>query len=162
MLVNVDQIGVDSTTVNDFFNQISIVSPRANINMETNLYTKEEKLLLTMRPGITDLSSIIFSDEGNILEYSDNPNLDYNQLIRPWKRRLGILYVDNRSLLIDVKLIFLTAVAVISKQKALKSINKILLKLGADEKIISICLRQSKLELLPHPGSSEVIVSRNQ
>ena len=81
---------------------------------------------------------------------------------RPQKSRLGILYVDNRLLLLDVKLIFLTAVAVISKQKALKSINKILLKLGADEKIISVCLRQSKLEPYPHPGSSQVIVSRNQ
>ena len=56
-----------------------------------------KKKLLSVKPGITDFSSIVFSDEGEILKDSDDPDLDYNQLIRPWKSRLGILYIENRS-----------------------------------------------------------------
>ena len=143
MVVNADKTGVDSTSSNDtritpfgqfmrkykideipnFFNifmgQMSFVGPRPNVKRETNLYTSEEKLLLSVRPGITDFSSIVFSDEGDILEGSNNPDLDYNKLIRPWKSRLGIFYVNNQSLWMDIKLIFLTGLAIISKNNPL-------------------------------------------
>ena len=74
---------------------MSLVGPRPNVKRETDLYTKQEKLILTIRPGITDFSSIVFSDEGNILKDSQDPDLEYNQLIRPWKSRLAIFYVLN-------------------------------------------------------------------
>ena len=49
--------------------EMSLVGPRLkNVKQETDLYTVEEKDLLSVRPGITDLSSIVFSDEGDILE----------------------------------------------------------------------------------------------
>ena len=67
----------------------------AYVKRETDLYTQEEKKLLGVKPGITDLSSIVFSDEGEILKDSKNPDLAYNQLIRPWKTRLAYLYVTS-------------------------------------------------------------------
>ena len=185
MIFNADQSGVDSTSTNDsritllgqfirkykideipnLFNiligQMSFVGPRPNVERETDLYTKQEKILLTIRPGITDFSSIVFSDEGNILENSDNPDLDYNQLIRPWKSRLCIFYIQNRSLFLDIKLIIITVLAVISKQKALEKVNKMLVKLDADERIISISLRQFKLVPHPPPGTDQIVVSRD-
>ena len=115
MVVNADKSGVDSTSANDsritllgnfirkykidelpnFFNiimgEMSFVGPRPNVKRETDLYTNVEKQLLTVRPGITDFASIVFSDEGDILEGSKDPDLDYNQLIRPWKSRLGFI-----------------------------------------------------------------------
>jgi len=185
MIFKADQSGVDSTSTNDsritllgqfirkykideipnLFNiligQMSFVGPRPNVKRETDLYTKQEKILLTISPGITDFSSIVFSDEGNILENSDNPDLDYNQLIRPWKSRLCIFYIQNRSLFLDIKLIIITILALISKKKALEKVNKILVKLDADERIISISLRQLKLVPHPPPGTDQIVVSRD-
>ena len=60
---------------------MSFVGPRPNVKRETDLYTLEEKALLSVSPGITDLASIIFSDEGEILSNSQDPVMDYNQLI---------------------------------------------------------------------------------
>ena len=51
-----------------------------------------------------------------ILEGEDNPDLAYNQLIRPWKSRLGLAYIKNQSFLLDLQLIFYTVVAIISKR----------------------------------------------
>ena len=86
-----------SQLVNVCLGQMSLVGPRPNVKSETDEYTNIEKKLLSVKPGITDFSSIVFSDEGEILKESDDPDLDYNQLIRPWKSRLGIFYIENRS-----------------------------------------------------------------
>ena len=185
MVVNADKTGVDSTSSNDtritpfgqfmrkykideipnFFNifmgQMSFVGPRPNVKRETNLYTSEEKLLLSVRPGITDFSSIVFSDEGDILEGSNNPDLDYNKLIRPWKSRLGIFYVNNQSLWMDIKLIFLTGLAIISRKKSLKFINNILRGKAVDQRLIIIAMRNSPLIPYPPPGSDQIVVSRD-
>ena len=88
---------------NVLIGDMSLVGPRPNVKDETDLYTNIEKKLLSVRPGITDFSSIVFSDEGNILKEKNNPDLAYNQLIRPWKSRLGLIYVKNRSFLLDIK-----------------------------------------------------------
>lgn len=184
MVVNADKSGVDSTSENDsritslgrfirkykidelpnFFNIIkgdmSFVGPRPNVKRETDLYTNKEKLLLSVRPGITDIASIVFSDEGNILENSKDPNLDYNQLIRPWKSRLGIFYVNNRSIWMDIQLMLLTAVAIISKSKSITSINKILTKKSANEELMTVSLRENPLVPHPPPGSDSIVTSR--
>jgi lipopolysaccharide/colanic/teichoic acid biosynthesis glycosyltransferase len=185
MIVNADKSGVDSTSANDsritplgnfirkykidelpnFFNillgEMSFVGPRPNVKRETELYTIEEKHLLTVRPGITDLASIVFSDEEDILEGSLDPDLDYNQLIRPWKSRLGIFYINKRSIWMDIQLMFLTAVAIISKTKSIRSINKILIKSSADEQLVSVSLRDGPLSPHPPPGSNNIVTSRN-
>ena len=57
---------------------MSFVGPRPNVKRETDIYTDEEKLL-SVKPGITDFASIVFSDEGEILKDSKDPDLDYNQ-----------------------------------------------------------------------------------
>ena len=184
MIVNADKTGVDSTSSDDnritnlgnfirkykidelpnFFNiilgQMSFVGPRPNVERETNLYTKEESKLLNVRPGITDFSSIIFSDEGDILEGADDPDLKYNQIIRPWKSRLGLFYVKNQSIWLDIKLIILTGVSILSRERALDWINKTLINLGAEDKLISVAARKDILKPYPPPGSNEVVASR--
>jgi lipopolysaccharide/colanic/teichoic acid biosynthesis glycosyltransferase len=184
MVVNADKTGVASTSANDkritkvggfvrkykmdelsqllnvFRGDMSLVGPRPNVKVETELYTSEEKKLLSVRPGVTDISSIVFSDEGDILKDSKDPDLDYNQLIRPWKSRLGILYITNQSFWLDVKLIYLTAIAIVSKEKALKSVTNILIDLNADNQLIEVCKRQTKLFPHPPPGSGEIVTNR--
>ena len=184
MVVNADKSGIDSTTSNDpritslghfirkykidelpnFFNiylgQMSFVGPRPNVKRETDLYTLEEKALLSVRPGITDLASIVFSDEGEILSNSQDPDLDYNQLIRPWKSRLGIFYVENNSLLVDIKLILITIIALISRRRALLAVSRLLAKLDASANLVSIALREQTIVPTPPPGAIDIVKTR--
>jgi len=184
MVVNADKSGIDSTTSNDpritslghfirkykidelpnFFNiflgQMSFVGPRPNVKRETDIYTNVEKLLLSVRPGITDLASIVFSDEGEILSNSQDPDLDYNQLIRPWKSRLGIFYVENNSLLVDIKLILITIIALISRRRALLAVSRLLAKLDASANLVSIALREQTIVPTPPPGAIDIVKTR--
>jgi lipopolysaccharide/colanic/teichoic acid biosynthesis glycosyltransferase len=184
MVVNADKSGVDSTSASDrritpvghfirrykldeltqlwnvLKGDMSLVGPRPNVKRETDLYTAEERKLLTVRPGITDIASIVFSDEGEILQGSRDPDLDYNQLIRPWKSRLGILYVENRSFWLDLRLLALTAIAIVSRQRALQGVASILDELHADERIKQAAARKEKLTPYPPPGAAEVVTSR--
>jgi len=181
MLVGADKSGVDSTSSNDMritpighkirrykldeltqlwnvlIGDMSLVGPRPNVKTETDLYTNVEKELLSVRPGITDFSSIVFSDEGEILEGKKDPDLAYNQLIRPWKSRLGLIYIENQSILLDLKLIIYTMVAIFSKQRALDWVVKELVILGVDIKVVKICKREEELYSFPPPGSNKVV-----
>ena len=184
MVIDADKNGVDSTSSSDIritpigyvirkykldeltqlwnvlIGDMSLVGPRPNTSSETELYTYLEKKLLSVRPGITDLSSIVFSDEGEILKDKKNPDLSYNQLIRPWKSRLGLIYIKNQSLLLDLQLVLYTVVAIISKQKALTWVAVKLSKLNVDADTIKISKRKVSLYPFPPPGSSEIVGSR--
>ncbi|CAL7963007.1 Sugar transferase [Gammaproteobacteria bacterium] len=146
---------------NVLIGNMSLVGPRPNVKRGgTDLYTGEEKRLLTVKPGITDFASIVFADENDILKDSKDPDLDYNQLIRPWKSRLGLIYINNQSCLLDMKLLVLTALTIFSRQSALQGVYGILSKLNIDPKIKVVSLRQSALEPYPPPGASEIVTSR--
>ena len=184
MIVDADKSGVDSTSSNDkritgvgkfirrykldelsqlwnvLIGDMSLVGPRPNVKRETDLYTNEEKKLLTVRPGITDFSSIVFSDEGDILKDQSDPDIAYNQLIRPGKSMLGIFYIEKRSFLIDIKLIYLTVIAIISKQKALESLGVILKNLGANDLLLNIAIRKQNLYPMPPPGTKNIVTNR--
>lgn len=139
---------------------MSIVGPRPNVKDETDLYTDIEKKLLLVRPGITDFSSIVFSDEGEILEGKENPNLTYNQLIRPWKSRLGLIYINNQSFLLDIKIIIHTLVAIFSRQRALNWVVSQLKLFNVDSKVVKISKREQDLYPFPPPGSDKVVIKR--
>ena len=184
MVVNSDKAGVDSTATNDFritsighfvrrfkldeFTQLwnvlkgemSLVGPRPNVKRETDLYTQVENGLLSVKPGITDFSSIVFSDENDILKDSKDPDLDYNQLIRPWKSRLGLLYVEHSSFLLDCALVLLTVVALLSREKALWGVNRLLMLLHASADVIRVSKREDVLVPFPPPGADSVVTSR--
>jgi lipopolysaccharide/colanic/teichoic acid biosynthesis glycosyltransferase len=140
---------------NVFVGDMSLVGPRPQVKEGVDLYTDVEKDLLLVRPGITDFSSIVFSDEGEILRSAQNPDLAYDQLIRPWRSRLGLIYIENQSILLDVKLIIYTMVALFSKQQALNWVVKELVKLGVDTKVVKICKREEELYSFPPPGSNK-------
>lgn len=185
MIVNADKSGVDSTSSNDkritkigatirkfkldelpqlwnvLIGDMSIVGPRPNVKRDVDLYTKEEMAILEVRPGITDLSSIVFSDEGEILKDSIDPDIDYNQLIRPWKSRLCIIYKDNRTFFMDIKIIFFTLVAVIDKGSAIKGVVDILNGINAPENIKNVAARKEKLVPFPPPGMNEIVTKRS-
>jgi lipopolysaccharide/colanic/teichoic acid biosynthesis glycosyltransferase len=132
--------------------EMSLVGPRPQVAADVARYTAEERGLLAMRPGITDFASIVFSDEGEILEGQADADLAYNQLIRPWKSRLGLFYIAHRTFRLDVQLIVLTVVAVISRPTALAGVSYLLAKHGAAE-LAAFALRQAPLVPTPPPGA---------
>lgn len=185
MIVNANKTGVDSTSSNDMritevgrlirrykldelmqlwnvlVGDMSLVGPRPNVQRDTDLYTEKEKGLLILKPGITDFSSIVFSDEGDILRDKSDPDLAYNQLIRPWKSRLGLIYVKNSSMWLDIQLMYYTVISIMSKDRALCWVVDRLKSLGADEHIISISHRTEQLQPFPPPGSNNIVVTRD-
>jgi len=149
-----------SQLLNVFIGNMSLVGPRPNVQSEVRLYTKEEEKILLVKPGITDFSSIVFSDLNELLSQSDNPNLDYNQLVRPWKSRLCIFYIKNQSLLIDLQLIGLTIISIFNRKASLNLVQSILFKKDADSSLIKISGRTSKLVPFPPPGSNDIVHQR--
>jgi len=183
MTVDADKSGVNSTGNNDMritpighkirsykldeltqlwnvlIGDMSLVGPRPNVVSDIDLYTDIEKGLLVVRPGMTDFSSIVFSDEGEILEGREDPDLSYNQLIRPWKSRLGLAYIENQSIFLDIQIIFYTVVAIISKPKALIWVAKKLNNLDVDADTVRVSKREVNLFPFPPPGSDEIVSS---
>jgi lipopolysaccharide/colanic/teichoic acid biosynthesis glycosyltransferase len=102
-----------------FFNvllgDMSLVGPRPEVQKYVNLYSREEKAILTVRPGITDWASIWNSNEAAVLEGSRDPERTYEELIRPTKLALQILYVRDHSFFVDLKILFHTAVKLIDE-----------------------------------------------
>ncbi|MBF0610260.1 MAG: sugar transferase [Magnetococcales bacterium] len=145
--------------LNVLIGDMSLVGPRPQVEVDASLYTEIERQMLTVRPGITDFSSIVFSDEGDILAGSDNPDLKYNQIIRPWKSRLALLYVEHQSLWLDVTLIWLTILSMVSRERALKAIVQIVSKYSSDELLIRMTGRQEPLLAYPPPGAHDIVSS---
>ena len=132
---------------NVFIGNMSLVGPRPNTIKGVEVYNDKEKKLLSLRPGITDISSIVFSDEGDILNGSPDPDLLYNNIIRPWKSQLGLIYIEHSSLKLDLLILFATGLAIIKKDVALCLVNYILIYYKADDLLIEVCKRKTELHL---------------
>ena len=181
MVINADKSGVNSTAGNDrritpigrfvraykvdevvqlwnvLKGDMSLVGPRPQVKTDADLYTSEEMRLLSVRPGITDPASIVFADEGEILKGSDDPDLLYNQIIRPWKSRLSLLYIDQSNFRVDLRLITLTAMGMVARRAALNGVQRILRDWGADELLGRMARREEPLLPYPPPGASEIV-----
>ena len=184
MIKNADAQGVDSTSANDMRitpvghfirnykldeltqlwnvlkGDMSLVGPRPNVKRETDLYTSQEKRLLSVKPGITDFASIVFSDEGEILADKSDPDIAYNQLIRPGKSRLGLFYIEHKNIVVDLLLIALTALAIVSKQRSLKAVVRLLKLIHAPQDLLELAAREKPLTPQPPPGATEIVQSR--
>lgn len=102
--------------INVLKGEMSFVGPRPEVKHYVDMYTEEEKAILSVRPGITDWASLWNPDEGAVLAGSPDPEKAYMEKIRPTKLRLQLKYVRERSLLADIKIIFLTFKAVVTKK----------------------------------------------
>lgn len=185
MVVDADKTGVDSTKASDgritpvghfirrfkldeltqlvnvLVGDMSMVGPRPNVKRETDLYTPEEARLLSVRPGVTDYASIVFADEGDILDGQSDPDIAYNQLIRPGKSRLGLFYVDQSSSSVDILLCMLTALAIVSRRRALKGVQRLLAAQGAGMELVTLAGRRDGLVPSVPPGGDRIVTSRD-
>jgi lipopolysaccharide/colanic/teichoic acid biosynthesis glycosyltransferase/nucleoside-diphosphate-sugar epimerase len=141
---------------NVLLGDMSLVGPRPQVESEAALYTAEEQLLLDVRPGVTDLASIIFADEGEILAGSTDPDLCYEQRIRPWKSRLALLHLEWQSFAVDLKILALTLLAAISRAKALAGVVRMLDSWDADPLLRRMAAREEPLLAWPPPGAERM------
>jgi lipopolysaccharide/colanic/teichoic acid biosynthesis glycosyltransferase len=185
MIVNADRTGATSTSATDsrvtpvgqfvrqfkldelvqlwnvLLGDMSLVGPRPNVPSGVAVYTPVEMRLLDVLPGITDFASIVFADEGEILRSHTDPDAAYNQLIRPWKSRLGLFYVDNRSIWVDLQLIALTIAGIASRTAALKGVHRLMLRLRAPAELADVALRREALVPQSPPGLDRMAASKS-
>jgi lipopolysaccharide/colanic/teichoic acid biosynthesis glycosyltransferase len=94
--------------INIIKGDMSVVGPRPEVPKYVSLYTEEQKKVLSIRPGLTDLASLKYFDEQKLLGESDDPEKTYRNEIMPKKLDLNLQYLAQQSLFLDFKLIFST------------------------------------------------------
>jgi len=105
--------------------EMSIVGPRPEVKYYTDMFSGEERAILSVRPGITDWASIWNADEGAVLAGAVDPESTYMELIRPMKLKLQLKYVRERSFWVDLQIIILTVLAVVQPEsQAVREIRR--------------------------------------
>jgi lipopolysaccharide/colanic/teichoic acid biosynthesis glycosyltransferase len=94
--------------INVLMGEMSLVGPRPEVKMYVDLLREDYMEILKMRPGITDISSITFRHEEEVLKNQADPEWYYREVLLPEKIKLAREYVKTSSVLYDLKLIFNT------------------------------------------------------
>ena len=94
--------------INVFKGDMSFVGPRPEVRQFVNLYSEIQKKVLNVKPGITDLASIEFRNENEILSKEEDPNQYYIDYIMPKKLEINLKYINQRNLLKDFVVIIKT------------------------------------------------------
>lgn len=94
--------------INILKGDMSFVGPRPEVRKYVDLYSEEQKKVLTVLPGLTDYASLRFFDENRILAEYDDPEKVYIGKILPDKLKLSLKYVEEKNFLLDIKLILKT------------------------------------------------------
>jgi len=100
--------------LNVLFGSMSLVGPRPEVRKYVDLYNAEQQKVLTVKPGITDYASIEYSEENDLLAKSSDPEKTYIEEIMPAKLLLNQKYIAEKSIITDIKIIWMTATKIIS------------------------------------------------
>lgn len=157
MRVDADRDGVDTTAIDDprvlkvgallrrlkvdeipqvlniLNGSMAVIGPRPNVPREVERYTERERSLLAVRPGLTDLASVELCDLGRLIDGLGDPNAAYEQHIRHAKAALSLYHIDHRSLLFDLRVVGLSAIAVVAPRAATQHVRRWLQRSGTDE-----------------------------
>ena len=87
---------------------MSLVGPRPEVRKYVDLYTEEQRKVLSVRPGITDYASIEYVNENELLSKADDPDRVYIEEIMPDKIKLNMKYLEHYTISEYFKIIFLT------------------------------------------------------
>lgn len=149
MVVNADRIGGPSTPDDDpritrigrrlrkhkldelpqlfnvFLGDMSLVGPRPEVKCYIDMFTLEEKAILSVRPGITDWASIWNPDEGSILAGAVDPEAAYRELIRPTKVKLQLKYVREQSWATDLQILWETIKVLVNPRAKMAAVQRL-------------------------------------
>ncbi len=99
--------------LNVLIGDMSLVGPRPEVRRYVDLYTDEQRRVLSVRPGITDYASIEYVDENRLLAASDDPDSTYIDEIMPAKIALNMRYINHPTLGEYLRILFLTIKAIL-------------------------------------------------
>jgi lipopolysaccharide/colanic/teichoic acid biosynthesis glycosyltransferase len=102
--------------INVLKGEMSLVGPRPEVKHYVDMFSEEEKGILSVRPGITDWASLWNPDEGAVLAGSPDPEKTYLEKIRPEKIRLQLKYVNERSFRTDLNILCSTIKTVLRRK----------------------------------------------
>ncbi|CAN5612697.1 sugar transferase [soil metagenome] len=94
--------------VNVIAGEMSLVGPRPEVRKYVNLYTQQQKMVLQVKPGITDFASVEYASENELLAQSSDPMKTYIEEIMPAKIQLNMKYINSPTLKNYFRVIFLT------------------------------------------------------
>lgn len=100
--------------LNILLGDMSFVGPRPEVRKYVSLYSEEQLAVLSVRPGLTDYASLKYINESEILEKSNDPEATYIREIMPAKLDLNLKYIEERSMRVDIGILFKTAAGIIS------------------------------------------------
>ena len=107
--------------INVIKGQMSFVGPRPEVPKYLSYYSGVNGDILQVRPGITDYASMKYRDEFTILAQSQDPELLYTSKILPDKLNINLKYIQNITLLQDLKIILLTVFKILWPNKQLSA-----------------------------------------
>jgi len=100
--------------LNVFKGDMSIVGPRPQSSRNFSAFSEDvQKNIILVSPGLTGLGSIFFSNEEAMLTSAVNHDEFYDSVIMPYKGQLETWYVNHRTILIDLKVVYVTALKII-------------------------------------------------
>ena len=99
--------------INVLLGDMSFVGPRPEVKKYVDLYSTEQKNIFKVRPGITDVASLEYIDEVELLAKSNDPEKTYIDEIMPHKLSLNLDYLKNRTLLSDIVLMIRTVLKMV-------------------------------------------------
>jgi len=95
--------------INVLKGNMSFVGPRPEVPSEIDSFDlKTRKIILSIKPGMTSLATLVNPHEGEVLKGSKDPHKTYCEKIKPEKIRLNLEYVNKRSFWLDIKIIIKT------------------------------------------------------
>ena len=100
--------------INVIVGDMSIVGPRPEVRKYVELYSQDQRKVLSVKPGITDYASIEYSNENELLAQSENPEKTYIEEVLPAKLELNQKYLNEQGFLTDLKIIFQTIGKIVS------------------------------------------------
>jgi lipopolysaccharide/colanic/teichoic acid biosynthesis glycosyltransferase len=98
---------------NVLIGDMSLVGPRPEVKKYTDLYSLAQQKVLSVKPGITDYASIEYRNENELLAKSENPEKTYIQEVMPHKLLLNLKYIQEQSIITDIKVIFKTILKIV-------------------------------------------------
>jgi len=99
--------------INVLKGEMSIVGPRPEVKEYVDLYTEEQREILNVKPGITDLASLEYFNENELLGNADDPQKVYIEQVLPAKIELNKKYIANPTIGADINIMWKTFLKII-------------------------------------------------
>jgi lipopolysaccharide/colanic/teichoic acid biosynthesis glycosyltransferase len=110
--------------INLFIGDMNIIGPRPNIIDLVKEYSSSELCLFDVKPGITDIATLVFSNYNKLLSKSQNPDIYYKKMIRPKKFKMSQFYIHNKSLQLNLIIFICTIIGIFNSYYGKKLLLK--------------------------------------